>query len=97
MKMDSVWLAFNFSDVGFNEASFSNALLHLTALNQKRSSGKRKTSNEIVIKMLTLFTHDICLALATMAMLELSTAEADRKYCTWHQRRCRISMLEEDA
>ncbi len=66
MQMDATWIAFNLTDVGINEDSINNAILFLNALNAKRPLTRRKTQDEIVVTLLSLFTPDICLTICTM-------------------------------
>ena len=79
-QLDSTWIAFTPNDVGINADSLSNAILFLNALNAKRPLGHRKSEDNIVIKLLSLFTPELCPTISTMCMVELSAAEADRRY-----------------
>ena len=66
--------------VGINANSPSNAILFLNALNAKRPLGRRKSEDNIVVKLLSLFTPELCPTISTMCMVELSAAEGDRRY-----------------
>lgn len=74
------WIAFNLTDIGINEDSINNNNLFLHALNAKRPLTKRKLQDEIVVKLLSLFTPEIFQTISTLCMVELSAAEADRRY-----------------
>ncbi len=79
-QLDSTWIAFTPNGVGINADSLSNAILFLNALNAKRPISRRKSEDDIVVKLLSLFTPEFCPTILTMCMVELSAAEADRRY-----------------
>ena len=75
-----MWIAFTLNNVGINADSLSNAILFLNAFNAKRPHGRRKSEDDIVVKLLSLSAPELCPKISTMCMVELSAAKADRNY-----------------
>lgn len=80
LQMDKLWSECDFSIVGIDENSVNNMIRHLHQLNSRRPAARRHSEEEIVCKLLSIFTPGINESLSTIAMVELGAPADERRF-----------------
>ncbi len=75
----------------------SNPILFLHALSAKRPLGRRKTEDDIVVKLLALFTPALCLTISTMCMVVKLLALFTPELCLTISTMCMVELIAAEA